>query len=47
MFKDVPDNYDAFETYEAERARVQRMRERLAHAYEEAEREDRENEYII
>ena len=50
MFKDVPDNYSAFEEYEAESQRIQRMRDRMAYAYETVEREDREDredEYII
>lgn len=43
----VPDNLDAFEQYEEEQERRSRMKKRLAYAYREAEREDREDEYII
>lgn len=44
MYTDVPDNYDAFEEHEDEKARVQRMRGRLAHSYGDEERKDREDE---
>ena len=40
----VPDNLDAFEQYEEEQERRRRMKKRLAYAYGEAERGDRENE---
>lgn len=43
----VPDNQDAFEQYEEEQGQRSRMKKRLAYAYREAEREDREDEYII
>ena len=43
----VSDNLDAFEQYEEEQGQRSRMKKRLAYAYREAEREDREDEYII
>ncbi|EOS41829.1 hypothetical protein C810_05161 [Lachnospiraceae bacterium A2] len=44
MFERIPDNYDEFEKHEAEMERTRKMRNRLAHAYEQGEREDREND---
>lgn len=43
MNDNIPDNYDLFEQYEAERERINRMRKRIAHAYDE-EREDIDSE---
>ena len=43
----VSDNLDAFEQYEEEQERRRRVEKRLAYAYGEAEREDREDEYIV
>ena len=47
MYERCADNYDAFEEYEAEQERLRMMRKRLAYAFGDAEREDREDEYAI
>lgn len=39
MYEMAPDNYDAFEEYEAERERLKRMRRRYTYAYGEDETE--------
>ena len=43
---DRPDNLFAFEAYEEEQERLQRMRKRIAHEWGDDYEEDCEDEYI-